>query len=193
MNELSARDCCKLAALHRECLPDSLVSELGGGYTKSFYRYLSRSEREKVFVLRDGQEVMSACVLSLEPNTLTRRLVLRTSLLACAAARLLVHPLGMLRQIAGRKSEVTHEHLADSTPEVILIFTTPGSRSRGVGSALLQQCEAFLKAQGIPRYLVRTIDDDNNRALKFYLKNGFSEHGRSTEHGRVFRVFKKTL
>jgi ribosomal protein S18 acetylase RimI-like enzyme len=74
-----------------------------------------------------------------------------------------------------------------------LIFTTPGGRSRGAGSALLGQCEQFLLTKALPEYLVRTVDHESNRALAFYLKNGFFPLGQSFEQGRTFRVFKKNV
>jgi len=194
MDQLSGKDCSRLAALHCECLQDSLVSELGLSYAKAFYRYVSRSPEEKVFVLREDGEVASGCVLSLRPKTLRQRLLLHTPLLLYAAP-------WFLRQFSKRnpkpvaepKSEPVGDPVPDRKPEVILIFTAQASRNRGTGAALLAQCEQFLLARGDPEYFVRTVDQESNRALKFYSRNGFVAVGQSFAHGRTFRVLKKTI
>jgi ribosomal protein S18 acetylase RimI-like enzyme len=193
---VSSSDCEQLAALHLEALPDSLVSELGLGYAKSFYRYLSRSRDERVFVVRsESGRVISGCVLSLRPRTLRRRLFLHTPLVLHAGLWLLRRcfekkPVGadVRRQVA-----TTPDPVPDHMPELILIFTEASSRCRGAGATLLSQCEAFLREAKIPEYVVRTVDDLTNRALRFYSKNGFVPFGQSVDRRRTFQVFRKNV
>jgi ribosomal protein S18 acetylase RimI-like enzyme len=194
MDELSGKDCARLAALHCECLQDSLVSELGLGYARAFYRYLSRSPEDKVFVLREGGEVFSGCVLCLRPRTLQRRLLLHTPLLFYAVPWFIRKACKKTPQpAAAAKPGAVIDPEPGRKPEVILIFTAPQARSRGTGAALLAQCEQFLLANKYPEYIVRTVDHESNRALGFYLRNGFTPVGQSSDHGRTFRVFRKGL
>ncbi len=194
VDPLSSADRSRLAALHCECLPDSLVSELGRGYAEAFYRYVSRSPEEWVFVLREGERIISGCVLSLSPKTLRRRLLLHTPLLLYAVP----WALGRL----GRKQAKVHSGPSAQTgqdpvpshlPELILVFTSPECRSRGAGAALIAQCERSLAAQGYSEYLVRTVDDESNRALKFYIRHGFVPFAQSVAHGHTFRIFRKPV
>ena len=185
-------DVPRLAALHGECLPDSLVWRLGPSYTRAFYRYLARSGRERVLVARVGGRVVGACVLSLDPGSLTRRLALRTPLLP-AALRGLFRP-GVARSLLGTGGRAPADGRDDpprGLPEVLLIFTAAEARGRGVGSSLLAACERSLADRGLAAYVVRTVDDEANPALAFYARNGFQPCGRSFEHGRWFRVLKK--
>src|SRR3974390_2317070 len=85
MEQLTATDCSRLASLHLEALPDSLISELGLRFAASFYRYASRSPVDKVFVARNARgEVSGGCLRSLRRATLHRRLILHTPLLLYA-------------------------------------------------------------------------------------------------------------
>jgi GNAT superfamily N-acetyltransferase len=194
MEPLTPTDWADLAALHRECLPDSLVSRLGHRYAEAFYRYASRSADERIFVKRDAGRIIGACVVSLRPETLTRRLAFGTPLLWSAF-------LGVLRpSVAGslvmslRPATIEAPvDLPHSLPKILLIFTSARVRSRGAGSALLADCERCLAARGHGRYLVQTIDDEANAALRFYARNGFVERGRCVEQGRRFRILMKEI
>jgi ribosomal protein S18 acetylase RimI-like enzyme len=190
--QLTETDCRRLAALHVECLPDSLVSRLGRRYAVAFYRYLSRSDHERVFVHREDGRIASACVLSLRPQTLARRLALGTPLL-WFAPRLLA---GLLwANVPARQAARTAQRgdPGRGLPEVTHVFTAPEARGRGAASALLDHCEEFLLRQDHSRYVTKTVDDDANPALAFYRNRGFAELGWLAEHGLALRVLLKTL
>jgi ribosomal protein S18 acetylase RimI-like enzyme len=191
---LAPADCSRIAALHAECLPNSLVVLLGRRYAEAFYRYASRSDRERVFLAREGDRVVGACVLSLSPGTLPRRLLVHTPLLLFAALGILRPGLaGSLLGSSRYEPSQGEDVPSPGLPEVLLIFTSPTLRSRGLGADLLSCCERFLAGRGQGRYTVRTLDDVANAALRFYARNGFLPHGRSFQHGRWFRVFQKTI
>jgi ribosomal protein S18 acetylase RimI-like enzyme len=195
MDKLSPAERGQLAALHCASLPDSQVSELGVAYAREFYHYLSRSPFEQIFVARAGDEIIGGCVLSLSPRTLRRRLLLHTPLL--------FHAVGWLWRRVSRRgppalSRRSHPPEGEATvprhlPELILVYTRAELRSRGTGTGLVTQCEQFLAERGHQEYIVRTVDDENNRALRFYDKNGFLAFSRSADHGRIFRVFRKKV
>lgn len=199
-DELTTTDCSLLAALHIHCLPDSLVSHLGYSYAKSFYRYIRRSQQEFIFVHRNAGQIVSACVLSLSPKTLDRRLIKYTPLLLWVPFRLFRLPVGkIVKAILQPKlpamlgTSVRSSVTFDRVPEVILIFTAPEARSRGFGSALLDRCESFLLGQGYHHYIIKTFDDETNRALRFYANNGFVERRPFVKYGKPFRLWEKSL
>jgi GNAT superfamily N-acetyltransferase len=155
---------------------------------------LARSKREHLFVTRVADRIVGACILSLSPESLTRRLALHTPLLWFAALALIRHGLArsMLRG-GGHAAVSTHDKPVHDLPEVLLIFTAADARGTGIGSALLSACERTLAARGLTEYLVRTIDDEANAAIRFYTRNGFQNCGHALVHGRWFQVLKKTL
>ena len=185
----------RLAALHCECLPDSAVSALGERYAGRFYRYLAGSVTEHVFLHRNAGDVIdAACVVSLDPQGLNRRLWLSTPLLG---SLLRSTPAGGRWVLARALSPSLRAHRYESgdgaslvldAPEFILVFVAPGMRRRGLGRALLARARAWLREAGYRRCLARTRDHPRNRAVDFYRAAGFELHGRSLRRG--FQVWE---
>jgi len=197
LKNLDRSDSNRLARLHVDSLPESLVSRLGVSYAKRFYRYLAGSKDEFVLVGRDGSEIASACVVSLDPASLNRRLVWHTGLPLWAALRFWRFPWLHLGSSAANGHETTSANRGQSDlahlPELILIFTDANARGRGWGSELLARCEVQLSERGIFDYTLKTLDDPANRAIAFYGRHGFAEFERVRKMGKAFRVFRKTI
>ena len=193
MGALNSADLDRLATLHRESLPDSAVSGFGQAYARAFYQYVESSEKELLILHRASDDRLDgAAVVSLEPQSMERRLALATPLLLHA----LLHPLWFLVKVRGLLSGHADDDDARAItakvrgiPELLIIYADSARRDSGVGSFLIQNIEAALAAKGITHYCVRTVDDPANRALGFYSKHGFEALGRTLG----FRVFTKTL
>lgn len=192
--QLSRRDIAILGRLHVETLPDSTVSIVGLRYAEAFYRYLCRSRHEVVFLERgnDGTSVAGACIVSLQPETLSRRLLMATPLLPfamAAAPRLVANTMhGKLKAVPS-----TSPTVQPAGPEIILIFTLAELRSRGCGSRLLARSEAWLVSHNYRRLFVKTRDDAANRAIGFYLNSGFSRIESVVNKGKALILFDKNL
>ena len=190
---MDERDIADLAALHISCLSDSAVAVLGPRYARSFYRYVTSSGREIAFVERNGaRRIVAAAVISLEPATLNRRLLLHTSLLVS----LLRHPRHTLALLSGHRED--HAPPPDAAnalplPEMILIYTSSEERGRGRGTALIEQAERRLRQLGVAAYQVKTVASASNPALAFYRNRNFTPSGTSFTLGRQFQVFTRRL
>jgi GNAT superfamily N-acetyltransferase len=190
-DRLSDADLAVLARMHVEALPESLVSRLGERYARSFYRYLARSSEELILLERRAGALHAACIVSLAPATLSRRLVYRTSLPVAALRAWRRLPWrGLLGGGGGGgAAEVTQP----PGPEILLIFTVPGGRGQGVGARLLARCEALVAARGGGRLLVKTRDDAANRAVQFYERAAFRRVASVNKLGKQLAMFEKTL
>ncbi len=73
----------------------------------------------------------------------------------------------------------------------MIIFSDPAARGRGLGRKLLVRCERFLAGQGYHRYVLRTLADEANRAIKFYEDNGFNLVCRLEKRGKRYCFFEK--
>ena len=189
------RDIRDLADLHVACLSDSVVGALGPSYVRSFYRYVMRSRQEIGLVERNhAGRIVAAAVLSLEPASLNRRLLLHTSLLPS----FLTKAPRMIRVLAFPAVRPGHAS-ADQTrvpaemPELILMYASADARGRGLGSALIRRAEQRLRQVGVTEYQVRTVADSSNPALGFYRSRAFVPAGTSFKQGRFFQVLTKTL
>jgi len=168
--------------MHCSCLPSSLVSRLGLSYAETVYRYCTKSKLEVVFAASLQDTVVGGAWLSLEPSSLSRRLLLRTTLVPA----LLAHPRLALEWIGQRYRDAQSREsnrTATGYPEVIAIFVDAGHRGRGVGAQLLLEIEGFLRKRHVAHYVLRTHDSPENRAVAFYEREGFEEFGRHQKHG----------
>jgi GNAT superfamily N-acetyltransferase len=188
---IGERDVPQLANIHCQCLPDSMVSRIGQDYARSFYRYLAGSADELAFLQRDGETVVSACIVSLAPATLERRLLRHTPLVLRAPLAIRRLPLrSMAAGFLGRGEEGAEQ---PDGPELLLIFTVAALRSSGLGAATLARCEEELRRRGHARYFVKTLDDPGNRAVSFYRRHGFSQLGTRVHHGKRLGLWEKAL
>jgi GNAT superfamily N-acetyltransferase len=184
-----------LAQLHMSCLTDSFVSALGARYVNAFYRYVTRSDKEIALVERNrAGDIVAATVISLEPQTLTRRLLWRTPLLI-SVVRHAPRILALLRpgDRSPSRSAPGDACVPASVPEMLLMFTAPGERGRGLATTLVGRADERLRDLKITEYQVRTVMDSSNRALAFYRDRQFVPRGTSFRLGKVFQVFTRAL
>jgi GNAT superfamily N-acetyltransferase len=175
------------------CLPDSLVSEFGLQYARKFYRYIEGSDKEILLVERNADsKIIAVCVLSLDPKSLNKRLMVETSLLWYAFLK--VHRTLFLALHSLMRLSFFHPSIDTlDIPELILIYASDEMRGKGIGSSLVHKIEARLRELGINAYQVKTLADPANRALAFYEKLGFSQSYVVSKRGKRWQVFTKTL
>jgi ribosomal protein S18 acetylase RimI-like enzyme len=186
---LQEREIAQLARMHVQTLPESLISVLGEPYARAFYRYCASTSEELLLVERDRAELSGACLVSLAPETLSRRLLTRTPLLLFAPLAIHRLPLRAMLLGAARPAEPSQPR----GPEILLIFTVPELRSQGLGARLLRRCEQQLSSRRLPKVLVKTRDDSTNRALKFYERAQFNPIATRSKYGKRLLLLEKTL
>jgi ribosomal protein S18 acetylase RimI-like enzyme len=182
-------DIARLARMHVAALPESLVSLLGERYARAFYRYCATTSEELLLLERERGELVGACLVSLEPETLSRRLLTRTPLLFFAPLALRRLPLRAMLLGAARSADPQQPR----GPEILLIFTVPEQRSQGLGARLLGSCEQQLLSRGLQRVLVKTRDEAANRALKFYERAQFKPISARSSYGKRLLLLEKAL
>jgi ribosomal protein S18 acetylase RimI-like enzyme len=65
--------------------------------------------------------------------------------------------------------------------ELFRIYLRPASIGCGIGSALLERGERFLRTQGFPTYSC-FVHKDNELGKRFYLRHGFRHRPESDQH-----------
>lgn len=188
------------AMLHTASLPDSVVTRLGLRYATHFYRYIARSETEFLLLAVEDETVRGACVVTTARGSLKRRLLLRTPVIP-------FYCLTTARKVTCWRAHGTpHASDADALPgstewlqidsrlpELLVLFTSPDCRGKGIASALIEECEGLLRARGHHEFFLKTLDDAANSAIGFYERRGFEMWGRICEDGKPFRVFGRAI
>jgi len=181
-----------LAALHRACLPASMISMLGPAAVTRYYALVTSSPLEHVLVVRGGPSVVAACVLALEPHTVMGRFVRRAPLAFAADLARQAMGAAVRRRLLARVRE-RGGAAGPGVPEVTQIFTAAAQRGRGLGSALLRACEDHLRDLGQVSYCIHTLRDDNDAGIRFYRREGFTQTGTTRSFGDHYLVMTKGL
>lgn len=192
---LTEADYRRIAGLHRDLLEGSIISVLGADVLMAYYRYVDKSEHERLFVVREQDTIAGAAVLSDQPATVMSRMVMKNlPIVAVGTIRSLFTRASGWKKIAdflfrpGSRPESL-----DGIPEVIQIFADPAYRSRRIGSRLLAQVEEHLAGRQVGKYFVKTVDATGNTALGFYRKSGFAQVATGREGGKPYVFLHKIL
>jgi ribosomal protein S18 acetylase RimI-like enzyme len=194
---LTKCDISRLALLQTSVLPGAMAAQFGTRYARCFYRYVARSVDEVLLVRRERGEIVAFCVASLGIHSLPQRLVTHTPLAFYALLRVIRPQFWRLFINVAcdvfTASSNTLPAIFSRLPEVILLACDPEARGRGHASHLLENAEIRFHDLGIREYVVRTFDDDNNLAAKFYLRKGFTVIARFVSHGIPFRLMRRAI
>jgi ribosomal protein S18 acetylase RimI-like enzyme len=164
----TAADAAALAALHGAILSRSRLSLFGQGYLTSCYRYFIGSRDELVLAARSGSSVVGGAFVSLAPRSLSRRLVVHTSLLRQIALR----PIGRgARQIIADLLQLAPP--SPDLPELVAIFVASDHQGHGIGEMICRAVESELRQRRVKSYVVHTDRDPANHAIAFYQRLGF--------------------
>ena len=192
---LSRADFARLGDLHTRSIPGSLPELLGPRYSKSLYRFLASSRQELLLVERLEGQVESACVVSLEPETLFRRLLLGTLPPLVGAGLLGLRRRAFRRYLRSLlKEKLSGGKSSDlPAPAIVYVFTSAESRGSGLGARLLDRAAAAMATQGHEAIYVKTLSDPSNRALAFYEREGYQRRRELLEGGQTFTEFARPL
>lgn len=189
-------DIANLAELHLSALNDSLVGAMGEDYVRAFYRYVTSSDQELFFLERnESGRIVAAAVISLEPATLSRRLLLKTPLLRSMLGRIpgVIALLLAKARRSRREPHGGHVYVPIGPPELIDIYTAPEAQGKGLGSAIVRQIDQRLRDLHLPEYVVLAVAESSNPACRFYRGRGFTSRGLTLRLGTYFEVFARSL
>jgi ribosomal protein S18 acetylase RimI-like enzyme len=194
-NEINKSDISKIAKLHLLSLDNSLISFLGIVVVKKYYEFIKNSPVDFLFLLREGNIIVGACVLSKIPKTLMKRFIKRNWLIV-----------GINVLISFLSSQIKRKRIFNfllkrslspnevhGLVEILQIFTDPDFRNLKIGTRLLEQVETFLKKEEIHKYYLKTFSSEYNDAIHFYKQRNFKEVGKSLVGDRNYVYYIKFI
>lgn len=161
----------RVATLHAQAMPTSLLTRLGPGIVARFYASVPRIPHFVAYAATVDGVVQGAVVGTPEPNAAFDA-VARP--LWRFAAHVLRHRPHMLVQLAYAKLRPAHDvaRPADSV-ELMYIFAAPEARGRGVGRALVERFAEASRARGAA-HVTLSVEVDNASAIALYERMGFT-------------------
>lgn len=191
-SSLTPEDRGRVADLHLKCQSEASINWFGKAFVRAFYAFVETSPQELLVVEWRNEVPAGACVMSISPGSMSRRMATQTPLL-------LFLPRALSRRefwafLYGTMTRPRSESKPyGGVPEVVYVFTDPNMRGLGLGRHLIDVCEAWLAERGFREYVVKTWTDQTHPVRAFYQALGFRETGITTSLGRSLAVLRKTL
>ena len=162
-----------IVALHRDALPYTMNSRLGGSHLRHLYRAMMRQKDSMVDVARCGGHVAGVVSATLTPRALKKALLDELPLSGKVRICLLfaIHPEWWLDYFHSSRTE---EPVIWRGMPVEAVLTTVAVdrqlRRSGVGKALIERVDAFVASNGRRAY---RLDTRSSAASAFYQAIGF--------------------
>lgn len=192
MNDLNQKDLDDIVKIHLETLSEDLLPQLGEKFLIKFYKYINNSELEEIFFIKDQDNLLATCIISYHPNTLLRRVLKNTFIyfIYSFAINILTNKKLFISVF---KIFFNKTIFVSQSPEIVYIFTNPIFQGKGIGKNVIEKVENALRNKKINKYYVKTLNDKENKAINFYLKNGFKKIKRFNYAGNVYLYLEKCL
>ena len=192
MNELKQKDLESIVKIHLETLSEDLLPQLGEKFLIKFYEYINNSEFEEIFYSKDKDKLLATCIISYDPNTLLSRVLKKTliNFIYSFTVNILTNKKLFISVF---KIFFNKTNFISKSPEITYIFTDPKLKGKGIGKEIILKVENSLKDKNINTYYVKTINGKENKAISFYLKNGFEKFEKFNYAGNSYLYLKKCL
>lgn len=186
------RDVAPVAALFRQCLPDSIWAKLGPGACEIYVRQHLESAYELLVIAETGGDVVGACLGTRRPNAWQRALYVEQAHLLAGALLQSVsrHPRVLVqlgRRLALGASRFLRRGRRGTRPEascpttdtchMSLFFVSPAWRGHQLGSEMLAMFTDEMSKRGCRQCTANTTID-NVGSQRAQQRAGFSEMAR---------------
>jgi ribosomal protein S18 acetylase RimI-like enzyme len=184
---LQARHCREIAAQHMAFLPTPFGGVAGKKLLSLYYNVLANGIGGRGFVATGGAGILGYVCGIWEPEAVRRALFSRHGFpLAWFGIFVCLNNPKMIRGFCGRVGAQNHTG-SKKVPiyELRPIVLAPNARGRGIGGRLVQRLKEDASKLGFGRIFLK-VDPGNQRAVRFYLKNGFEFSNEITDEGFQF-------
>ena len=185
---LNSQQLQQLIDMSLEGFPNSSLVKLGPTFLYRFFHFVDTCPHEQlVYETNTNKEITKFALISLSPQDFLSRLLKYKPLLFSILIRFWRLPVTHI--LFGKVTVVNIENI----PEVILICVLSEERGKGYGSQFLKQIEKDLLNHGVTSYCVKTENNKENRAIPFYLQNGFTKWSPARLNGTDFIYLRKNI
>ena len=200
---LPASEARTLAALHIEQIPESLITAFGPSGVELYYAYAATSPYEHLVVCRSAEGVViGGCLTSFASHNLAGRAIRarlwrrawRVPFSIVFREKMTAH---LKRKRENSDAVSPNDRAAQAQvddkacPELLQLFVDPTITGGGIGGRMVERTEHHVATSDAPGLRVRTQDRPDNRAIRFYAKQGFSRIGAHWSGEKRLAVFFK--
>lgn len=194
VRELTAADAKELASLHVRSFPNFFLTSLGQTFLVSFYKSALTSAAGFGIGIYQQEQLVGFAVGTSQIGGFYKRLIKEKgfTLLFNALPALLMRPLGIVRilnNLRGSKSSFSPQ----SGGWLLSICTDVAHQGSGVSSDCLNAFENFAVNTGMDKIWLTTDTSENERANKFYSRQGYKIYCEITDNERTMNLYYKEL
>lgn len=178
-----------VSRLHAESLT-GLLTLLGRPAVEAYYTGCVRTQAAVAFVAVEDGAVCGFVLGSPNPEQLRRRIVRhnRRATLAALALGILKRPQTLVWLLRSVKGPDEGEYDIEAA-ELVYLAVDAARRGSGTGTDLVHAFTSAIRGAGVRHYEL-SVDDDNEAAIGFYERLGFSLMGRYREFGTWHRRYQ---
>ena len=164
----------ELVSLHSQAFPDFFLTKLGEPFLRTLYKGYLDDPNSGIIVAEDNCSLLGFIAYSNDYPGFYKRLIKEkiVQFAWCSFLAVLRHPLFIKRILGafGKSDSVVKDQ---KYVELASICVSPSAEGRGVGSALIDYLKSMVDFSEYAYINLETDADDNEKAIEFYLKNGF--------------------
>ena len=196
VRQATREDLKQVAAVHKNCFPDSFSTALGEKLLVKFYTEYMTSVPELFLVAEEEGKICGFCMGYYCEENPYMKLFFKHNLLAAGlriAGQLLIG-----NKAAWKKLTATFSKKAEFKPlgeeyktgvqdgDLLSICVLPQTRGSGAAQELISTYENILQNRG-RKYCILTVAVDNPRAIRFYERNGYVPFREAEGMARSYR------
>ena len=185
----------EIALLHRKAFPNFFLSELGLSFLSLLYTGYLDDNDSGIILAEEGEAIVGFIAYSNDYPRFFKGLIRHRIIqfAGCSFIAVLHHPSFAKRLFAALKKSESVKR-TEKYVELASICTDPLREGQGIGSSLITYLKSIVRFDKYAYICLETDAEDNEKAIRFYLKNGFrKEREYITGEGRKMIEFRYNL
>jgi len=194
VNKATIKDVKNITNLHKKGIPSGFLSQQPDFLLVALYKYII--DNDILMVVRDGDGLVAGFVsATLTTESLYRRFFLRNIKVLVNYLSAQIFSYKTLKKafetmFAPKKTKINETK--DISAELLSIVVKPSSRSKGLGTLLINSLEKELRLKGVSAYKV--VVGSKLESNNFYQRNGFVMYNEIQLHqGVISNIYIKEL
>lgn len=177
VKEVEIADLKKIVSVHENSFKDFFLTSLGTRFLASYYKVLILSKKSFIIgFYEDDHKLLGFCAVARESKKFNSRIVKENLpvFLPLVFKLFFTKPLSLIRLVKNLSKSKPANIDAYNYAEVLSIAVSPSLQGKGAGKQMLNFTESILKNEMIHEISLTTDFYNNEKAINFYKKNGYS-------------------
>jgi GNAT superfamily N-acetyltransferase len=175
---IALSDIDAVISLHMESLPEDFFPQLGKFFLTQFYSAALQSEYCTIFGFYHEKTLLGFIFLTTNSSKVLSDIVSKNFFrIVYSAVSGVIKNRSLLKGLIWNSARTIFSRKPDRLsskihPEVYFIVVREKSRSKNIGSTLINEAKSYFCNMGFHQMKVKTLKNNNEKTIEFYKKNG---------------------